>query len=428
MFGSSILEVAIGVVFVYLFVSLICSAINEGIASLVNKRGSNLFDAVKNLLNDPKFTGLAQQLYSHGLVDGISEGASDPNRVNRLPSYMPANVFSLALLDILRSKGLGQSWSEMVVQRKKELDDARTRLAANSSDESLIKIVADAQAALTNAEAASEKAAKTATALASADEAAKVVTSPRDLANFSAASGKLRLALAEGRALAAEYPDPMGNIQRAVAGLPNGHTKESLLVLIDKTKLETPLNLNLINTAQVQAERLQQNIEQWFNDSMTRSGGWYKRWTQKVLLGVAIVVVLGANVDTLTLAKRFMRDNALRASVVAAAEKTIQNDSVNPTKDNQARQDFLKEADKLSLPLGWVPDAADPYKADQIPQTTVGWLMKLLGLAISIFAISLGAPFWFDILSKVVNLRGAGTPPGETKKSAPQPAAPPATA
>jgi hypothetical protein len=427
MFGSSILEVAIGVVFVYLFISLICSAVNEGIASLVNKRGNNLFDAVKNLLNDPKWTGMAQQLYSHGLVDGISEGASDPNKVNRKPSYMPANVFSLALLDILRSKGLAKSWGEMVIQRKKELDDAQTRLAANSSDKELSKAVADAQAALAGAEEGSNKALETATALASADEAAKVVKSPKDLANFSAASEKLRQALAKGRALAAEYPDPMGNIQRAVGQLPDGHTKESLLVLIDKTKLETPVGPNLINVAQAQAERLQQNIEQWFNDAMTRSGGWYKRWTQKVLLGIAIVIVLGANVDTLMLAKRFMRDNALRTSIVTAAEKSIQS-GVNPTTDPKARDSFLDEANKLSLPLGWMADAADPYREDQIPQTTVGWLMKLLGLAISIFAISLGAPFWFDILSKVVNLRGAGTPPGETKKSAPQPAAPPATA
>ncbi len=72
MFGSSILEVAIGVIFVYLLLSLICTAINEGIASFINKRGQNLFEGIKNLLNDPTFTGLAQQLYTHGLVNGIS--------------------------------------------------------------------------------------------------------------------------------------------------------------------------------------------------------------------------------------------------------------------------------------------------------------------------------------------------------------------
>ena len=86
MFGSSILEVVIGVIFIYLLLSLISSAINEFISSLVNKRGENLFEGIKNLLNDPNFTGLAQKLYHHGLVDGISQASKDPDKPNRRPS------------------------------------------------------------------------------------------------------------------------------------------------------------------------------------------------------------------------------------------------------------------------------------------------------------------------------------------------------
>jgi large-conductance mechanosensitive channel len=77
MFGSNVLDVAIGLVFVYLMVSLICTVVNEIISSLLNKRGKNLFLGVKNLLNDPSFTGLAQQVYNHGMIDGISKNASD---------------------------------------------------------------------------------------------------------------------------------------------------------------------------------------------------------------------------------------------------------------------------------------------------------------------------------------------------------------
>ena len=76
MLGSSVLEVAIGIVFIYLVLSMICTTINEAIATLTNKRGKNLFEGIKNLLNDPAFTGLAQQVYSHGLVDGISKMAA----------------------------------------------------------------------------------------------------------------------------------------------------------------------------------------------------------------------------------------------------------------------------------------------------------------------------------------------------------------
>src|SRR6266849_6014836 len=105
MFGSNILDIAIGVVFVYLLLSLICSAINEALASMLQKRSSNLFEGIKNLLNDPEFTGLAQQLYNHGLIDGISQNAADVNKPNLKPSYIPAAHFSLALLDILGARG-----------------------------------------------------------------------------------------------------------------------------------------------------------------------------------------------------------------------------------------------------------------------------------------------------------------------------------
>ncbi len=106
MFGSNVLEVAIGLIFIYLFLSVICSSINEAIASLVNKRARNLFDGVKNLLNDPDFTGLAQFIYNHGLVTGFMQNASDDSKPNRWPSYVPPTTFSLALIDLLGAQGI----------------------------------------------------------------------------------------------------------------------------------------------------------------------------------------------------------------------------------------------------------------------------------------------------------------------------------
>lgn len=422
MFSSSILEVAIGMIFVYLFISLICSAINEGIASLINKRGKNLFEGVKNLLNDPTFTGLAQQLYTHGLVDGISQEAANPAKPNRLPSYIPANTFALALLDIIGTQGLTESWSEVIQRRQEDLGALRAQLKPNPTEADQQK-VKEAEAALEKAKAALSKADEAAKLHADAAMAAEKVAGPKDFINLRAASTKLHQALAFGRALAAEYPDPLRTIQRAIEKLPGGHTKESLFVLLDKTKRETALVATQIATAQHQVEKLQANVEQWFNDAMDRVGGWYKRWTQKILLVIAVVVVCAANADTFTLANRLMRDSALRASIVSAAEQTIQKGAANPAGDTEARQKLLEDAKQLKLPLGWVCAEGDPYKCDQVPRADDigGWSLKVIGLLISAFAVSMGAPFWFDTLSKFVNLRGAGTPPGETKKSAPQP-------
>lgn len=420
MFGSSILEAAIGLIFIYLLLSLICSVINETIATALNQRGKNLFEGIKNILNDPKFTGLAQQIYTHGLVDGISQEASNPGKPNRLPSYMASRTFALALLDVLASQGVEESWKDIVSQREAALTAAKTKFEASPGDTGLQQIFDEAQAALGKAQWLLQKAGEARQAHDQAKRAAQEVTGPTDFDKLRLASAKLKKALVIGRALAVEFPDPLANIQKAVYNLPEGHTKESLLILIDKTKRETAFVPSEIIAAGHQLERLQENIEQWFNDTMDRVSGWYKRWTQRVVLAISIFLVFAANADTLMLAKRLTRDSALRASIVTAAEQVAQNDAANPAENIQARQELLKVAETLNLPLGWMPGQNDPYATEQVPDSFAGWLLKVPGLLISIFAVSLGAPFWFDTLSKFINLRGAGTPPGESKKSAPQ--------
>ncbi len=334
---------------------------------------------------------------------------------------MSSNTFALALLDILGSRGVGESWEDVIEQRQKELDATQAASAANPGDVVLQKAVQNAQAALAKAQADAEKAATAKQAHAAAEMAAQQVTGLKDLRKIQDASAKLESALAAGRALAAAHPAPLSNIQKAVESLPDGHTKESMLVLVDKTKRETLLVASQITTVEQQIGKLRENIEHWFNDTMDRVTGWYKRWTQKILLIIVVLVVALANADTIMLAKRLTRDGALRSSLVAAADKVSRSNTGNPDENEKARQELLTQAEKLKLPLGWFPAADDPAYTEQVPNDSFGWILKLFGLLMSASAVSLGAPFWFDTLSKFVNLRGAGTPPGETKKSAPQP-------
>jgi hypothetical protein len=55
--------------------------------------------------------------------------------------------------------------------------------------------------------------------------------------------------------------------------------------------------------------------------------------------------------------------------------------------------------------VGW--NRADPRTT---PQTTADWLTKILGLLLTAFAISLGAPFWFDVLNKIIVVRSTVKP------------------
>ena len=145
--------------------------------------------------------------------------------------------------------------------------------------------------------------------------------------------------------------------------------------------------------------KVQQNIEEWFEDSMERLSGWYKRRTQVVIFALAIGVSIAMNVDSIRLVSSLYRDATVRAAAVAAAQRVAAQPS--DIAGNQAQ----KELEQLNLPIGW----ADP----QLPSANdpVGWFFKVVGLFLTAFAVAQGAPFWFDTLNKLVNVRSTGEPP-----------------
>jgi hypothetical protein len=414
MFGSNALEVATGLIFIYLLLSILCTVINEGIAAALEQRGKNLLEGIKNLLNDPKFTNLAQHVYNHGLVDGVMQGVTDFTKTNRLPSYIAPTNFALALMDILGSHGAGQV---VVEQKQKELETEQKKSAADPNNEALKKAVSDAQAVLDRARSSAAEAQRK---YADAREAAKQVTKLKDFGKIKEASETLQSALAAGRALASEYPDPLGSIQKGIEALSPGHTKQSLLALLDKTKREMAVVVKEFRTGEHAVEKLRENLEGWFNDAMDRFTGWYKRWTQQVSFVVAIIVVVLANADTMMLANRLARETGLRAGIAAAAENAAQKMTGDFTKSQTARQELLNESENLGLPLGWIDPKAngtkDPFAFERIPNTALGWILKVVGLLMSALAVSLGAPFWFETLSKTV--RAAGKVP-DTSQSPP---------
>lgn len=92
MFGSTIIEVGIGLVFVYFLLSVICSNINDVIARWLNWRSKDLEQGVRALLGDPN---LANNVWQHPLVRGMA------GKVGKDPTYIPSNTFALTLFDAL---------------------------------------------------------------------------------------------------------------------------------------------------------------------------------------------------------------------------------------------------------------------------------------------------------------------------------------
>ena len=83
MFGSRILEVAIGIIFIFLLVSMICSAIREGIESWVKSRAAFLEHGIRELLHDRHAVGIARSLYTHPLVYGLYASEYEPRTSTR---------------------------------------------------------------------------------------------------------------------------------------------------------------------------------------------------------------------------------------------------------------------------------------------------------------------------------------------------------
>lgn len=331
MSGLDVLDVVIGLGFVYLLLSLCCTALNELIAQWWNSRATTLRAAIDRLCG-PAF---ADTLYAHALIAAISQPHQRAllwwHRI-LLPSYIPSRTFALALYDRIGGQ------------------PTMLALAANGTAPQHVP--------------------------PSVVEALKVFA--RDAGN--------------------------------------------------------------------DADKFRVSIERWYEDTMESVSGWYKRKTQLVVLLVSLAITVALNADSIAMAREISNNAVLRGSLVAAAQEfvklpldTVRATPADTTPPMQSRQAldsaatrFVRARDRVleigtrGLAVGWPalsPDSVRKYgsafavRAQSAWGHAPGWLLTAI-------AISLGAPFWFDMLNKVINIRGAGRAPEEKPK--PPEALPPA--
>jgi hypothetical protein len=336
MLNSTILDIALGMVFLFVLISLLCSAINEMIAQFLRLRAKNLEVGLGNLLQSGDGNKLADDLYKHPLINGLS-------KPGQKPSYIPPKNFTLALMDIMTGN-----------------------------------------------------------------------------------TGKLPT---DNKALI-ETIEKQGLFAKTEAG-------RSIILLLHE--------------AGDDAEKARKNLEGWYNDAMDRVGGWYKQKTQVIIFAVALIVCTVLNIDTIKISQTLWTDIALRQALVEAASSTdmaglmaqqlaeqkppTAGDDKSPMQpDNQVEADtaatnaaaikgieqsartagaLIGQIRELHLPIGWRKSdgqwAVEGFDG-------MDWLVKILGILITTFAGSLGAPFWFQLLNKIVDLRAAGKQPGKSGK------------
>lgn len=174
--------------------------------------------------------------------------------------------------------------------------------------------------------------------------------------------------------------------------------------------------LTALDTAGDDLARVRTNLEAWFNSAMERVSGAYKRRTQWYLFAIGLGVTVVANIDTITLANYLTTNRTARETLVARAE-AIGRDSV--LRRSLAADSALRSADArargaelatLDLPIGW--DDPVPHLGRGRPPGGFlnDWVLPIVGLLMTAFAITLGAPFWFDLLANVVGIRSTVRP------------------
>ncbi|GLC27791.1 hypothetical protein rosag_43040 [Roseisolibacter agri] len=331
MFGSKILDVAVGLILVFFLVSVICSTIREGLEAWLKSRAAFLEQGIRELLHDEQAVGLARSVYTHPLIYSLYAGRYTPGasrhrpfalaRGTGLPSYIPSRNFALALMDLAARGPVTQQGS-------------------------------------------------------------------------GASSASPVLSLAEVRA--------------NVVNLENAYVQRVLLTAID--------------TAQGDLDRAVANLAAWFDSGMDRVSGAYKRGTQNVVLVIALIVTVGLNINTITIADYLYRNDEARAALVARAEAAARDSSLLKGGDSTRYLRARAALDSLQLPIGWdigwgaprpTPRATARAVWADIMSPDQWWndlFAPIVGLLITAFAASLGAPFWFDVLNKVMVIRSTVKP------------------
>ena len=304
MFGSTTLDIALGITFMYLLLSLVVTAIQEVIETVIKLRAAHLAKGIEKLLG----SSLATSFFANPLIKAFS-----PNQWfgsgTRKPSYIPSRAFAVTVLDLL---------SQAKISGVRTIEDVRT----------------------------------------------------------------------------------------GISKLPDGDLRRSLTLLLDESEQRL--------------DAFERALEGWFNGQMDRVTGWYKRKVQLIVMAIALVITVGLNADSIAIVKRLSNDSALRASLVTLAQERAKGPAPSvgqsrPTTGG-AGADLDKEFDERV--------AAVQHSFDELPGLGIaigfGWRAKdfkwqtaIPGWLLTAFAISLGAPFWFDMLNKVMSIRSAGKAPDE---------------
>ncbi len=190
----------------------------------------------------------------------------------------------------------------------------------------------------------------------------------------------------------------LAQVRASISSLQNTELRSTLLPLVDR--------------AAGDIDKARANIEAWYDHAMDRLSGAYKRRAQLILFGLGLVMAVVLNIDTLRAARTLWTDPVVREQLLEQAKSASNSTSATTTPSAiDTATKYEQEYARLATPFGWSQNPGEWWK-----DYTLGGWTALLGWLLTALAISLGAPFWFDLLNNVLkmNARLSGGKPAKS--------------
>ena len=161
---------------------------------------------------------------------------------------------------------------------------------------------------------------------------------------------------------------------------------------------------NFLLEADGNVEKFKSLMESWYNETMDRVIGWYKRRLKLITFGIAILVAFTFSVDTIGIAKKLTMESDSRMEIV----KMASDYSSNTNKDADSTQQIDEDLKEIIKDIRKQESIISIDRPSITEICTGDFWSYVLGCILTAIALSLGAPFWFDLLDKLVKMRGSG--------------------
>jgi hypothetical protein len=181
----------------------------------------------------------------------------------------------------------------------------------------------------------------------------------------------------------------------------------------------------VVNAASDKADDITKAVSEWTDRSLTMLGEGYKQRRQLTSLIIGLLLAVAGNLDTIAITSRLYLDKEARESAAEVGMQLTQATSRKQFDECLALPPAERKVNDSCRPLLGIVDAVTARSAtlgrlpigwgeENWPASKTAFGLKVVGWLLTALALSLGAPFWFDVLNRFVSIRHGMRKPDPT--------------